>query len=153
MPNPLSLQLERLWARGHQTVTPEHPSLAVMIGCDQAGRGYDWNGLRRRVDPRGPELVIQVTLDGWGEFTDAAGEVHRVEPGQAFAAIIRGARAWLETNGGDPTQAVSLAHAFWGATHGIVALERAGHHSPRAADRQLSALPDRVLHGSLRDRS
>jgi AcrR family transcriptional regulator len=67
----------------------------------------------------------------------------------SFTTIIRGARAWLEANGGASDEAVSLAHALWAATHGVVSLERTGHLTHRAAQRELRALLRRVLHGSL----
>ena len=68
---------------------------------------------------------------------------------QAFGAIVRTARAWLAAHDGDQAQSVPLAHALWAATHGVVALERAGHYAAEAAERELADLLRRVLYGSL----
>lgn len=81
-------RLEALWRRGSQLVTPGQGAVATMIGLDRARPGYDWDGERRITDPRGPELVIQVTIDGWGEFTDAAGARNAVSVGSYFCCVI-----------------------------------------------------------------
>lgn len=54
---------------------------------------YDWDGLRRAGDRRHPRLLWQYTLGGWGEFSQG-GRIWRVEPGQAFAAVIPSAHRY-----------------------------------------------------------
>ena len=52
---------------------------------------YQWHGMRRAWDekcPRGTDYaVIQYTLDGEGQYQDAAGE-RRLGPGQGFIALV-----------------------------------------------------------------
>jgi AraC-like DNA-binding protein len=83
-------ELEQAWARGPHYVTPWNDHIAVMIGLDEMapGRRYDWDGLRRSTDPRGEELIIQVTLAGSGRIHDGAGNIFEIGPGQAFITKI-----------------------------------------------------------------
>jgi AcrR family transcriptional regulator len=68
---------------------------------------------------------------------------------RAFDGIVRGAGAWLEAQRGERQGTTSLALALWSATHGVVALERAGHLDDVTAGRELHGLMRRVLRGSL----
>ncbi|MEN0066083.1 MAG: TetR/AcrR family transcriptional regulator [Myxococcota bacterium] len=68
---------------------------------------------------------------------------------EAFGSIVDVAARWLQVPPTDP-KAVSLATSFWSASHGVVALERAGHLSPAVATRQLETIVRRILNGSRR---
>jgi AraC-like DNA-binding protein len=49
---------------------------------------YDWHGLRRGADASHPLILLQCTLDGWGEYVEGAGSPARVDAGKAFCAVI-----------------------------------------------------------------
>src|SRR5208283_2770609 len=85
----LAERLVRAWSTGDRRVTPAGMGLEVMIGLDHqaAGKAYDWDGRRRRLDPRGPEVIFQYTVSGWGVFTDARTRPTRCLPGMCFTTI------------------------------------------------------------------
>jgi len=57
------------------------------------GESYGWDGLKRAGDSRRPVWLFQYSLSGWGWFRNAHG-LHRVGPGQAFAARIPSAHSY-----------------------------------------------------------
>lgn len=71
---------------------------------------------------------------------------------RAFGDLVKVATVWLQAQTAvhEPGRqaARQLARALWAASHGVVALERAGHLSERLAARQLHDLVQRILDGS-----
>ena len=64
-----------------------------------------------------------------------------------FTPVVAAARSWLAAHGCDDgdAEALRLAHAFWAATHGVVALETAGLLGPDVAPAMIDDLLTAVL--------
>lgn len=58
------------------------------------GPGYYWDGLRRGGEKERPRLLVQATLEGWGQYRAGAGRWQRVLPGQLFTAVLPSAHTY-----------------------------------------------------------
>ena len=67
----------------------------LSVGLEErpAGTAYYWDGLRRRVDPNRPYVVLQYTLAGWGIYEEN-GASDRIMPGEAFVAYVPSAHVY-----------------------------------------------------------
>lgn len=71
------------------------PGRLTSVGLEhrQDPRDYHWDGLARSGDPDAPFIIFQYTLKGFGVF-ERAGAARRVEPGQAFVAVVPSAHRY-----------------------------------------------------------
>ena len=79
--------------RAGPLMSPSGQYLSVGLEERPAGTAYYWDGLRRRINPDRPYIVLQYTLSGWGLYEEN-GTVQRMEPGDAFAAYVPSAHVY-----------------------------------------------------------
>ncbi len=67
-----------------------HPDTFSYAGWETrtAADRYHWDGLKRGVDAAHPQVVFQVTLDGYGIYENNNGTRDTIPPGSAFAAVV-----------------------------------------------------------------
>jgi AcrR family transcriptional regulator len=131
---------------GFSRLVDEVAAVDAPVGSDEhvvgLAQGY------RRAATAAPQLFDVMFGRPFPEFIHDL-ETRRVALA-SFEHIVDGARAWLEANGGDAADALTLARTLWATTHGVVALEHSGHLSAQRAALQLDDAIRRLLRGSVR---